>query len=211
MERTIKVTGRGQVRLKPDLIRLQIGLKGVKKTYAETLALSGQTHADLKAALAAAGFSPEALKTTGFEINTKYENVRGENGEWRQVFAGYEFAHSLKLELAPEGELGRAAAALEGCGPSDLSFVYTVRDPSSAREELLKEAAADARRKAEILAGASGVRLGELLTVEYAFGPRPAESRAMTLRAARAAEADLDFCPDEIELSDSVAMTWAIG
>ena len=95
MERTIKVTGRGQVRLKPDLIRLQIGLKGVKKTYAETLALSGQTHADLKAALAAAGFSPEALKTTGFEINTKYENVRGENGEWRQVFAGYEFAHSL--------------------------------------------------------------------------------------------------------------------
>ena len=47
--------------------------------------------------------------------------------------------------------------------------------------------------------------------MEYAFGPRPAESRAMTLRAARAAEADLDFCPDEIELSDSVAMTWAIG
>lgn len=43
-------------------------------------------------------------------------------------------------------------------------------DPSAVNKELLKSATVNAREKAEILCEASGVKLGELLTIDYNWG-----------------------------------------
>lgn len=201
------MTGRGRLAVAPDLVRLRIVLRGGDPTYAGTAASQENRYAGLEERLSAAGFDPKAVKTVSFQIQTKYENLQ-QDGGWKQVFQGYEYIRELSLEAGIE-ELGRAAAALEECSPDEFTFVYTLRDPGEAGEKALALAVADARRKAEVLAEAAGVRLGQLKTVDHTFGARPVEGRVRPL-SARAADA-FSGQPEDVELSDSVTLIWEIG
>ena len=88
MERTIRVTGRGKMNVKPDTIELNIFVSKVYPEYAEAMEASAEMTEVLKAAAERAGFDPRDLKTTGFSINMNYEGVYDEKGNWKNKFAG---------------------------------------------------------------------------------------------------------------------------
>ena len=60
MERTIRVTGRGKMNVKPDTIELNIFVSKVYPEYAETMEASAEMTEVLKAAAERAGFDPRA-------------------------------------------------------------------------------------------------------------------------------------------------------
>ena len=72
-KRTIRITGTGDLRLRPDTTRITMTLEGREGEYAGAVALSAADTEKLKTALAALGFRREEVKTTAltWTRNTK--------------------------------------------------------------------------------------------------------------------------------------------
>ena len=217
--RTIRVTGSGRTRIRPDVTRVTMILDGLFKDYGETLRRSSEDTEKLKDMLAPFGFQRNDLKTLSFSVDPEYEGVREEDGTYTQRFTGYRFRHTMKVEFPSNNQrLGKVLFALAN-GPVTPEFhlSYTVGDPEAVKNALLGRAVADAREKAAALTRAGGVELGELQTIDYSWGQADLEVRPMNGRVMMKSMAepaansyDLNVEPDDIELTDSVTVVWEI-
>jgi uncharacterized protein YggE len=80
------VKGTGSVSAKPDLIGISMNLETTRLDYAETLRMAASEIDLLRVALVRAGHDSMALKTTSFNIQTKYERYK-QKDEWKERFA----------------------------------------------------------------------------------------------------------------------------
>ena len=214
--RTIHVTGKGQLKLKPDITRITMTLEGVYPDYGETLRHSSEDTEALKDVLSGFGFARTDLKTLNFSVDTEYESYR-EREVYKQRFIGYRFQHMLKVEFPSDNErLGRILYALANCAVSpEFRLSYTVSDPEAAKNELLAKAVGDAKEKASVLARSAGVTLQCIESIDYSWGEidieyRPMERLAKPAQALMAKSYALDIEPDDIEISDTVTVIWEI-
>ena len=76
MERTIRVTGKGKLAVKPDLIELTLSIKDIKKEYNELLKRSSSATNEVKELLEKIGFERKNIKTKSFDINIEYDSYR---------------------------------------------------------------------------------------------------------------------------------------
>ena len=74
MERTIRVTGKGTISVRPDTIQLNISTAGVCKEYADALEQGAKNTDLLRESISNAGLDPKDLKTTDFAVQTEYES-----------------------------------------------------------------------------------------------------------------------------------------
>ena len=220
--RTIRVTGRGQIALKPDRTRITMTLEGKYKEYSETLRHSSEDTEELKDLLSGFGFERSDLKTLNFGVSEEYESYQDRNGKYRSRFVGYRFHHVLKVEFPSDNDrLGRVLYALAECRiRPEFHLSYTVGDPEAAKNLLLEKAVADAKDKAAALTRGAGVELRDIQSIDYSWGVINLEVRPMdravlmdkAIAAPMAAESiDLDIEPDDIRVSDTVTVVWEIG
>ena len=217
--RTIRVTGKGQIKVKPDMTRITMSLEGLYKDYNETLRLSSQDTETLKDILSGFGFERSDLKTLNFSVDTEYESYKDRDGSYKQRFTGYRYRHMLKVEFDSDNErLGKILYALANSPVQPvLRLSYTVADQEKAKNELLGKAVADAAEKAEVLSRAGGVRLREIQSVDYSWGEINFECRPMDRELKLCEYAplesdsyDMDIEPDDIEVHDTVTVVWEI-
>ena len=218
--RTIRVTGKGQIKVKPDTTRITMTLTGVFKAYGETLLHSSEDTEALKDVLSAFGFERSDLKTLSFNVDTEYESYRDKNNDYKQRFVGYRFNHILKIEFESDNDrLGKILYALANCKVRpEFRISYTVKDPEAAKNQLLGKAVTDAKEKAVVLTQAGGVTLKDIQSIDYSWGEidfeyRPMRGAVLTECCAAPMAAknyDLDIEPDDIEVSDTVTVVWEI-
>jgi uncharacterized protein YggE len=217
MKRTITVTGEAKVSAKPDLVILSLSLEALDQEYEQAMEKAAKQMADLDSSLAAAGFEKDAIKTTSFQVETDYERIQDENGNWKNVFNGYKVYHRLKVEFDFDTEvLARALNAVsESSADPQLSVNFTIKDPSDIKEKLLESLTKNAKRKALVLCEASGLSLGDLLTINYSWGEinlvSDTDFRLENSRTAMLMEESIDIRPDDIDLRDSALFVWEIG
>ena len=221
--RTIRVTGKGQIKVKPDTTRITISLEGTWPEYGETLRHSSQDTERLKDLLSAFGFERSDLKTLNFNVETEYESYK-EKGSYKQRLIGYKFTHMMKVEFPSDNDrLGKVLYALANCPlKPEFRLSYTVSDPEAAKNDLLGKAVTDAKEKASVLTQAAGVTLKDIQSIDYSWGEIDFEYRPMNrmlmadeyLARPMVAESpsyDMDIEPDDIEVSDTVTVLWEIG
>ena len=218
--RTIRVTGKGVLKLRPDLTRLTLTLQGTDPDYGETLRRSAEQTETLRGVLEGLGFERDALKTLQFSVDTVYEGYQDEKGVYRNRFVGYQFQHALKVEFPSDNALlGRTLYALANCDAApEFRIGYTVSDPEAAKNALLEQAVRDARAKAEALSAAAGTKLGEILNISYSLGEPDFEVRPMRKMLASdncmaegaAGSYDMNIEPDDVSVSDTVTVLWEI-
>jgi len=219
--RTIRVTGKGRIKVKPDMTRITLSLEGIYPEYGETLRRSSQDTEQLKDLLAGFGFERSDLKTLNFSVDTEYENYK-DKGTYRQRFVGYKFSHTMKVEFESDNEkLGKVLYTLANCDVKpEFRLSYTVKDPEAAKNELLGRAVSDAGEKALVLSKAAGVTLKEIQSIDYSWGQIDFEIQPMNRmlmakgccdEVMEEAGYDLDIEPDDIEVSDTVTVIWEIA
>ena len=221
--RTIRVTGKGQIKVKPDMTRITLSLEGVYPEYGEALRRSSEDTERLKDLLTGFGFERSDLKTLNFNVETEYESYK-EKGSYKQRFIGYRFTHMMKVEFPSDNDrLGKVLYALANCPlKPEFRLSYTVSDPEAAKNDLLGKAVTDAKEKASVLTQAAGVTLKDIQSIDYSWGEIDFEYRPMNrmlmadeyLARPMVAESpsyDMDIEPDDIEVSDTVTVLWEIG
>ncbi|MBR6222706.1 MAG: SIMPL domain-containing protein [Lachnospiraceae bacterium] len=221
-KRVIRVTGKGQIKVKPDMTRITITLDGVQPEYADALECSAADTEILKDLMEDMGFKRKDVKTLSFNVDTENESYRDKDGNWKSKFVGYRYDHIVKVEFPSDNKrLGRILYALannEALTP-DFRFSFFVKDVEGSKNELLGKAVTDAKAKAEVLTKAAGVALQEIISIDYSWGEIDFEYRPMknSILAEECSLADLsrsyniDIEPDDIEISDTVTVVWRIG
>lgn len=221
MERTIRVTGKGKLSVKPDTIRLRINVEGKYPEYDETLKKSSEAVELLKDLVEKQGYERNELRTLFFNIDTEYESYQAKDNSWKRRFQGYKYVHRMKIEFPADNErLGRMLYALAHCPVSpEFSIEYTIAEPEALKNELLGKAVKDSMKKAFVLAEASDVKLGKIMNIDYSweemdFVSKPLQEMSLRCReqnASYSAPYDMDIEPDNIDITDTVTVVWSLN
>ncbi len=218
MKNILKVTGKGSISLRPDTIRIILTITDTKENYDDAVKKSTEDTGVLKNCIENIGFKKEDLKTLAFNVNMQYENQKDKDDVWKRVLVGYTYNHQLKLEFERDNnDLGKILYALVNSKVKpQIDISYTIKDLEAAKNELLSKAVEDSKNKAQILAKAAGVGLGEIVNIIYSkeektFDVMPV--RGMMLKSA-APQNDgaynMDIEPENIVADDTVTIMWEI-
>lgn len=214
MNRMITVKGTGNVSVKPDLIVISMNLESRHIDYDKTMELAAEAVKDLQDAIQSIGFDKSDLKTTSFTIKTHYESYRDEENNYKSRFDGYICAQGLKLELDFDTAVMSKVLTTIAKAQTDpqLNIQFSIKDKDAVSEELLISATKNAKQKAEILASASGVTLGDLISIDYNWGELYLYSQTnYNVESDCIAESRApDIEPDDIDVRDTVSFVWEI-
>ena len=225
MDRTIKVTGKGKISVKPDLTKLFINIEDTKDSYESATEESTIQFGILKDCFEKLGFARNDLKTINFSVDTQYENYQAMNKAWKRKLVGYKYSHSMKIEFDVDNErLGKILYALSQLeSKPEFRIVYSVKNSEAAKNSLLMNAIEDSKEKAKVLSQAAGVTLGDIITIDYSWEELEVSStpinrgmyRSMPAMARGMSEdssggCDIDIEPDDIDVSDTVTVVWEI-
>lgn len=179
--------------------------------------MAGELIQHLSDAFTAVGFEKGSAKTTNFNVRTDYDRVKDRYVNYESVFKGYEVTHYLKLSFAFDMvRLSQALSAIAGClAHPQLSIAFTVKDATAINEDMLRSATVNARRKAEILCEASGVKLGNLVSIDYNWGELDIYSNTRfdcceEAMAPMMKASCIDIDPEDIDVSDTATFIWEI-
>ena len=215
MERTITVKGVGSASAKPDQVQITLTLHAKSPVYEKAVEMAAIQLDAITASLMPCGISKGDVKTTRFGADAEYGQKKDSHGNDTRVFTGYRCEHRLVLAFGFDTQvLAQVLNALAGCkAHPELSIQFTVKDPNALKKDVLAAAAADAGEKAEILAKASGVRLGELQRIDYSWSEISlySDTEYSVPTGAMACERAMDLEPDDVRLNDAVTFVWAIN
>lgn len=216
--KTITVKGVGKVSEKPDYIEISLKLNSVDKDYGKTIEHISEKIDKLNKSLEEIGFEKGSLKTTNFNVKTRYDSVKTKTGDYESVFKGYECRHSLKLSFDFDTKrLAKVLSAMTACVANpEFSISFTVKDQTKISKELLISASKNAKEKAEILCEASGAKLGELISIDYNWGDLNTYSNTdysisrMCNANVMADYASIDIEPEDMKIDDTATFVWEI-
>lgn len=160
---SIRTTGEAIVTAAPDRARLDIG---VVSQASESQAAVTQNAQKLQATLtrlrALLGANAD-IKTISYTLNPDYRYAQG-GGE--PTITGYTATNIVRITLDDLTLVGKAIDTATQAGANRVqSLQFTVKDEKPLEAQALRQAAVNARQKADALAGALGVRMGRILGV----------------------------------------------
>jgi len=215
--RLIVVKGIGKVSVPPDLIVLNMEIEAIDLDYDKTVELGTEMVNSLRAAIVSAGHDGKELKTTSFNVSTKYESYKVKD-DYKKRFAGYVCSHSLKLEFAIDMEkLSATLGAIAKCNANpEFSIRFSIKDTNAVSEQLLQSAIENATVKATILAKSAGVKLGTIQRIEYSwhdihlYSDADVEIGGANERRDALMFSPVSIEPEDINVTDTAAVVWSI-
>ena len=180
----VSVRGTGQARTSPDEASVTLTLEAVEPTASAALdKVAEKTEAALELA-DELGIEPASRVTSGASVAEHGEHDR--EGRWQH--RGYRAWSQLVVRVRDGAVVGELLAGAVDRGARVDGPAWTIAPDNPARLDACREAALDARRRAEAYAEALGARLGAIVAVrDPGTGPpQPPSPRLMRMAVADA-------------------------
>ncbi|WP_052650382.1 SIMPL domain-containing protein [Paracoccus sp. PAMC 22219] len=170
----LTVTGEGQSRIAPDMATVQLGVTTQADSAAAAMEQNSTQQTAVIEALTGAGIEEAQIQTSGLNLNPLMQY--GENQA--PTVTGYQATNTVAVRVSDLARLGEVLDAIVTAGANEINGItFSREDGGDAQDQARRDAVADARRKAELLAEAAGVDLGPVLTLRDIQtgngGPRP--------------------------------------
>lgn len=177
VESGVITSGDATVSKKPDIAFLSVGVESQQSTASAAQSDLASKAAKLIARAKALGIADKDINTSGYWVGPYYS-------PGGQTISGYRASEQLQLKWHSVDNVGKTLDALvqEG-GATHVSVSFGLADPKVARAEARTLAIADAHSRAQAMAAAAGVRLGQVVRVSDvtfsgyssgSFGPKAA-------------------------------------
>jgi uncharacterized protein YggE len=170
--RTLSVTGSGIAYLTPDIAYVTIGVHTENKNAAEAVAANNSAAEEVMSALRELGIDAKDIQTTNFSIypQQQYDSEGKPTGE-----ITYIVDNSVRVTVRDLGQIGDVLDASVQAGANSISGIqFDVQDKTAALSEARQAAMQAAETKAQELAEAAGVTLGDVQTIsEFSGYPTP--------------------------------------
>ena len=206
--RSISLSGHGEVHLAPDLAIVTVGVMSSAATAREALDGNTKSMEAIMAALKGAQIEMRDIQTSNFSVNPRYDYSQN-NAQPPKVVA-YDVTNNVTVTVRKLEGLGAILDQVVSSGSNQINGVmFQVSKPEAATDEARKIALADALRKANVYAAASGVTLGQIVSLSEGGGYQPPVPVFKSMRA-EAVSADVPVAQGEQAIAVDLNITWEI-
>ena len=154
-ESKISVSGTGEIRVSADTAVISLGVNARDKDVLKAQQKVNESIAAIRAALTEQGISEENINTEFINIYVTYD-YRDDQEE----VEAYNASSTLAIKVTEMDKVGALIDAAFSAGANTLNGIsFSASDTSEAKAEALREAVADAKNKADVLAEASGLKI----------------------------------------------------
>jgi uncharacterized protein YggE len=205
-QRTITVVGQGMVRMVPDVFQVNVGADAMAESVSEAKTeVEGRTEAII-AALEQMGVNRKDIQTSHYSIHFEREPMpAAKEGAIRESQGGYRVSNMFRVMVRDVDKAGAVLDAAVEAGANQVHGVsFTVEDETRWQGQARERAMADARARADKLAGLAGVELGEVVSVSEVIGGWPT-GVAMEGRVGGGG-----ITPGELQLGTQIQVAFAI-
>ena len=160
-ETKIIVDGTGEVRVSADTAVISMGVNARNKDVLKAQQEVNETIAAIRKALIAQGVKEENINTELINIYAMYDYQND-----REQLTAYNASSTLAVRVTDMESVGTMIDAAFAAGANTLNGVsFSASDTEEAKAEAMKKAVEDAKKKAEILAEASGLKITGIETI----------------------------------------------
>jgi uncharacterized protein len=221
---TLYVVGNAKTMVKPDKVTLSLSVETTNTTANEALTASSKTMNNTLEALKAAGVKENETSTSFFNISPNYNITQDEDLppiETRDIIS-YTVTNSITLDSYNLLNVSQWIDTAVQAGVNDVSSIsFSLSDEKSEliKNDLLKQAVANAKSKADIAASALGLKVigVKSIIIEGVDGiPPPPQPQPFLAKEAMAAAAPEAGSPTPIiageqQVTSSVSTVFLIG
>jgi uncharacterized protein len=185
LPRVISISGHGEVRGRPDIAVVTIGVLRSAESAREALDANNAAMAEIIKALESAGIAGSDIQTTNFAVNPRY-NYSSSSGEPPKA-SGYDVSNNVTVTVRKLETLGAVLDQAVSSGSNQINGVmFSFAKPGPMQDEARKLAVEDAKRKAGLYVAAAGVALGPVVSINEGGAYQPPVPMAKTAAAEQA-------------------------
>ncbi len=204
---TISVSATGEANMAPDTATVSAGVV----TQADTASAAMSANADQMTRtideLLKAGIEKRHIQTSQLSLQPRYDY----SDRRAPRITGYEARNTVTAKSEDIDSVGAMLDALVRAGANNINGVsFGIKDAKNAKSTARREAVQNARRKAQEMADAAGVKLGRILQINEGAAYTPPAPVMMRSMAMDTAESSTPISGGEQTLSVTVSMTYEI-
>jgi hypothetical protein len=203
----LTLTAEGRSLRAPDVAEVSGGVVTVAPTAAAAMRENAARMTAVVAAVKQAGIADRDIQTTGLSLQPQY---RYENNA-PPVLTGYQATNTVALRIRKIDQTGKLLDTLVEVGANQISGPnFVVENNAAALDEARVAAVKAGRARAELYAGAAGLKVRRIISITEggSFDPGP---RPMMMKASMdAAPAAPPVAPGEVSLNVNVTMTFEL-
>lgn len=205
---SITVSGQGTIKAGPDEAVLTVTVETDAPDPQQALDANSKGMQSVLDRLKAEGLDDASLQTANVAV---FPNRRWDEKTNKEVTESYRAQNSIQVILTDLARVGPVFAAATEAGAGTVSGPdWRLSDDGEAVSQALEKAYAAARAKAETLATAAGIKLGEVLSVQESGVTTPPVFYGERLAAADMTVKAPPVNPMDLEVIGSVTVTFRL-
>lgn len=177
---TISVTGQAKISITPNVAFFSVGITTMGTSVDLARTENERIMHRVIDALVAQGIDRKKIATSQFSLQPLYNNEGRDTGP--QSITGYRLQNNVTVVVEELPILGTLIDSAFLAGANQFyGLRFGLKDDTNIKDELLRKAVQDGRRKAQILADSLGVTLGQPLSVAEAGSSMPMQADSMQM------------------------------
>jgi uncharacterized protein len=209
----IVVTGEAQIRVVPDEATVRLGITRQTATAQAVQDQANTVANEILAAVTKLGIAASDIQTSRLTLTPVYAPRSPEASQAPRIVA-YQASNIVSVRVTDLAKVGPVIDTGLKAGANEVQGVgFGLRDDTAARQQALKQAVAEARKKAETIAAAANVTLGIPLEIaEQGVSLMKSEFNTGVMMARAAADmAPTPVSPGQLEVRANVTIRYRIG
>ena len=203
---TISVSGSGEVKSKPDIATISIGVLTKGKTAAEAVSSNSSSTQKLLNTLQSSGIAEKDIQTTSINVYPIYKS-----NDYDGTISGYQASNQITATIKKVADVGKIIDAVSLTGNYSINGIsFSIDDTDPLEEEALGKAVSNAKRKADIVAKAANVSITGVKAINVdSYGGIPFIKSSPVADAGSAPTTQV--LPGDVSVSASVSIQYLIG
>jgi uncharacterized protein YggE len=208
-QRTISVSGSGEISVQPDTAVITIGVETQAQEASQALSDNNQQMSAVVSGLEKAGVAAKDIQTQVVQLQPVYEQTQqGQTSPTTgTTLVGYRATNLVEVRTQQLDTLGQLLDTAVQAGANRIqSISFEVSNPSAVLDQARQAAWQDAQHKASQLAELAGAQLGDVLSItESSQPPVPLIEQAFA-----GAAAAVPIQPGTQTVQVNIQVTWLL-
>jgi len=202
----LEISAEASVTRVPDQVQISAGVTTQAPTAQAALSANAERMARVIAALKKAGIDDKSIRTASINLSPQYHYVE----QQPPIITGYQASNQLSVVFRNVAKAGAILDALVANGANQINGPsFGLSDNEAALDEARVAAIRKARARAELYAGATGLKVKRIISISEGGGG-PVYPQPMVAMSARADKAETMIQPGEQAVSVTVSVAFEL-
>ena len=207
---TLDISAEASIKAEPDMATISAGVVTTAPTADAAMKENSTKMNAIFAAVKKAGIADKDRQTSGITVHPQYRYEENK----APVVVGYQATNTIDVTLRNLKNIGPVLDSLIAQGSNQINGpTFTVENPETLLNDARKEAVEKARKRAEVYAAATGLKIAKIRSISENSNigyPPVMFSRAKVAMASMEADAATPIASGQVNLSVNVNISYEL-